>query len=834
MTRETIDFGIDLGTTNSAIAVAKGADGVVIRNNLQREFTPSAVYVSKQGKVYVGDRARERVESDPANTSAEFKLQMGVRGEHKRFDAAGRSMTPEELSAEVLKSLRGDVQRSMGEEISSAVITVPAAFELDQCDATRRAAELAGLGFAPLLQEPTAAAWAYSAQNAPDRAFWLVYDFGGGTFDAAVIEVRDGDFTVVNHAGDNFLGGKLIDWGLLDGTLIPAVQREFGLADLRRDNPRWAGNIAKLKLAAENAKIQLSTTDAVDVDVVLDDGTGDMVDFTWELTRADLERVSRPLYERSIALCRRALSQKNLGPGDFEKVLLVGGTTLAPALREMLADPTEGLGIPIDHSLDPVTVIARGAAIFAGTQRRPQPQRVATESRFVLEFEHEPVGQDTEPLVGGRVRATGERDWSGFTIAFRNDAAQPAWHSGQVPLSAEGTFVTRLRAESNASNTYQVELRDQHGTLLETDPASIGYRHSIGPLGAAPVLSHSVGVGLTGNEVEWLLRKGTELPASKRVVLHTTVDVRRNSRTGLIRVPLLEGEWTRADRNTPIGRLDIHPHEVKRDVPAGSEIEVHIDIDRSFTPRAEAYVPLLDEEFEIEIELGRSAAVDGAALLTEVSELRSRYTELRSQARGTSAAQAETLLDEFDSSNRMDRIVSSAQRADVDREAAEECQSQLREAQSLLDEVEGALEMPALEGEARALLDSVSEMARDWGTSADQREVASCRSAIEQAISAGDRTVLRQQITVVRRIGVRILHETGRLDAVIFGQREQELSSSPDPAVQQALAEGRQALNTGDSGRLQAVNRKLDALMPSGGGEQMIDMTSTVRAGGHH
>ncbi len=373
MARETVDFGIDLGTTNSAIAVSTGADAQIVRNNLRAGYTPSAVYVNRSGHVQVGKRARDKADSDPANSHAEFKLQMGVRDARRTFRDSGRTMTPEQLSAEVLKSVRQDVRRERDEEISAAVITVPAAFELDQCDATRRAAALAGLEFAPLLQEPTAAAWAYSAVAAdvPRRGFWLVYDFGGGTFDAAVIQLEDGEFTVVNHAGDNFLGGKLIDWALVEGVLLPAARAVPALASLERSDPQAAGNIAKLKLAAEEAKIELSHSTAVEVDLELTDPRGDRVEFTHELTRADVERVSPPLYRRSVEMCRRALAEKGLATGDIERVLLVGGATLAPALRELLADPREGLGIRLYHSLDPVTVVARGAAVFARTQRLP-------------------------------------------------------------------------------------------------------------------------------------------------------------------------------------------------------------------------------------------------------------------------------------------------------------------------------------------------------------------------------------------------------------------------------------------------------------------------------
>ncbi|MGW0890731.1 Hsp70 family protein [Saccharopolyspora sp. NPDC002578] len=814
MNRTMIDFGIDLGTTNSAIAVAGGSDAAVVRNNHHRECTPSAVYVSRTGKVYVGDMAKDRVAADPENACSEFKLQMGVQGSGKTFEAAQRTMSPEELSGEVLKSLRGDAQKAFAEAIGSAVITVPAAFELDQNDATRRAAELAGLGFAPLIQEPTAAAWAYSAGEAPQRAFWLVYDLGGGTFDAAVIKVDDGEFVVVNHAGDNFLGGKLIDWALVDEVLIPAV-RESGLTGLTRDDPRSAGNVAKLKAAAESAKIQLSNTDSVDVVVELKDDQGADLEFACELTRAQVERVARPLYVRSIALCRRALDEKGLGPGDVERVLLVGGATLAPSLRELLADPVEGLGIRLDHSQDPVTVVARGAAIFAGTQRLPAAKdRPVPPGQVALDFEYEPVGPDTEPLVGGQARAERPQEWAGSTIEFVDAAARPAWRSGQIALTAEGAFTTRLRAAEQTTTTFAVEFRDPQGTLVDTDPAEIGYRH--GTVGRPPVLSHSVGVGLSDNDVAWLLQKGTELPASRRVVLRTAVDVRRHSDAGLIRVPLVEGERERADLDTLIGGLDIRPDEVRRDVPAGSEIEVSLRIDRSFSPRADAYVPVLDEEFEIEVDLGRTRTTDVALLRHEYDQLDQRHRNLRQEAAELEAPSALQQLDRLAEDGVLAEIRRLVSAAEVDPDAAPTCASRMRDAEAVLDDVDDDLELPRTISEARSLLETVRDLVAKAGNDADHLDFRAAEAALTAAVKVGSQTMIRRQIEALQRILRRMLENAGVLDAVVFGQFEREFAQHADRDVQRLLKDGKRYLAGEDAHGLRTVLAELRRRLPEG------------------
>lgn len=331
--RETIDFGIDLGTTNSAIAVAED-DGVrVIKNNDGWDFTPSAVWIPKEGVIHVGRRARERTETDPGNAYAEFKLEMGAAGAGRLFERTGVTLTPEELSAEVLKSLRQDAAHEYGHQPAAAVITVPASFALNQNNATGSAAALAGLGeHCPLVQEPTAAAIAYGVQDASESAHWMVFDLGGGTFDAALMSKRDGELQLIQHAGDPYLGGKLIDWALVDDLLAPAVRRDLGLADFNRNNRgRWRKNFAKLKLEAENAKIALSRAGSVEISVDLDDGNGGTEPFEYTLTRGALDDLALPFYTRAVRLCREALADSSLRPDHIDRLLLVGGATLSPA-----------------------------------------------------------------------------------------------------------------------------------------------------------------------------------------------------------------------------------------------------------------------------------------------------------------------------------------------------------------------------------------------------------------------------------------------------------------------------------------------------------------------
>ncbi|PUB26826.1 molecular chaperone DnaK [Promicromonospora sp. AC04] len=825
--RDTIDIGIDLGTTNSAVAVAKGASAEVIRNNRNLEFTPSAVYVNRSGNVRVGQVAHDRVVSDPGNSCAEFKLRMGRHDQDKLFEDSGRTMSPEEMSAEVLKSLRGDVQRRTGEQIETAVITVPAAFTADQTAATSRAAELAGLREAPLLQEPTAAVWAYTADatDVPDRGFWLVYDFGGGTFDAAVVKIEDGEFLVVNHAGDNSLGGKRIDWALVEDHLFPRLRQEPGLGDATLDDPRYRGALAQLKHLAEEAKVELSQQETVDIEAEVTIDTGRSVEFFCELTRADLDSVARPLVASSIRLCRQSLSESGIGPEAFERVLLVGGSSQLTLVREMLTDPVEGLGIPLDHSLDPMTVVARGAAVYAATQRTPPGVGDGTPEALGgirLNLEYTPAGLDPDPLVGGRAQADGVGDWSGWTVELRNTTTAPVWSTGAVALRADGSFSVRLLADAFTTHSITVTLRDPAGSEVETATTGLTYQRKSGGMGGAPTASHSLGIGLVDNTVEPLVRRNTELPSTGRIHgLRTTQAVDRLSGDGLIRIPILSGEHPRADRNTVVGQLDLRAHDVERDLPAGSEVEVTLHVDASFRIRADAFVPFLDAEFPIDVDLARPVLPDIEELKATRAALDARYHDLRGQADQMGATEASARLDRLDSDGVFDEIDRQLRQAEADQDAVATCQARLLGADTALDEVDELLALPKVVEEGRAAQSIAQEVVEHAGGGSHAADLRRAQADLEDAIADGNRTVIERRTDEVRAIAIRVLQDSGELPLVRFSGLESELDGDPRREVQSLLADGRMAVAAGDLSRLDRINAKLYRFVGQGDPEQL-------------
>jgi molecular chaperone DnaK len=369
MGRKTIDFGIDLGTTNSVIACMDRGELVIIRNQVTNsEVTPSAVKMDARGSVTVGQNAYNDLEFDPDNAVGEFKRWMGnPERDGFTFKKADKRMTAAELSAEVLKVLRGSAAaRFGGEQVGAAVITVPAHFLIPACEDTKVAAKLAGIEVCPFIQEPVAAAMAYGYKAEGLSGNLLVFDLGGGTFDTSLLSARDGKLVVIGHDGDDKLGGKDFDWALVE-VIVRRLRQEYGDIPLCRSNIAARRAMAKLKHLAEDAKKTLSALQKVSVDIGGLEPPFDEIDTVVELTRADLERATEHLTARYVSISKRLLKQSGVSSESLATVLVVGGQTQTPYFREVILSEFG----KAECRLDPLTVVAAGAALYASTQRMP-------------------------------------------------------------------------------------------------------------------------------------------------------------------------------------------------------------------------------------------------------------------------------------------------------------------------------------------------------------------------------------------------------------------------------------------------------------------------------
>ncbi|GGD71641.1 molecular chaperone DnaK [Paenibacillus nasutitermitis] len=347
-------IGIDLGTTNSCVAVMEGGEAVVIPNPEGNRTTPSVVGFKKDGERVVGEAAKRQSITNPDRTISSIKRHIGTN--HKET-VDGKDYSPQEISAIILQKLKADAEAYLGQSVSQAVITVPAYFNDSQRQATKDAGKIAGLEVLRIINEPTAAALAYGLEKTEDHTI-LVYDLGGGTFDVSILELGDGFFEVKATSGDNHLGGDDFDQVIID-YLVSEFKKEQSV-DLSKDKAA----VQRLKDAAEKAKKELSGTVASSISlpfITMADGVPQHLEMN--LTRAKFEELSAALVERTLAPTRQALKDAGMSASDIDKVVLVGGSTRIPAVQEAIKKLT---GKDPHKGVNPDEVVALGAAVQAG------------------------------------------------------------------------------------------------------------------------------------------------------------------------------------------------------------------------------------------------------------------------------------------------------------------------------------------------------------------------------------------------------------------------------------------------------------------------------------
>ncbi len=371
-------IGIDLGTTNSCVAVMEGNEPVVIANDEGRRTTPSVVAFLKNGERKVGDPAKRQAITNPVNTISSIKRFMGarfdevtgetahsaykvVKGDNNtpRVDIDSRLYTPQEISAMILQKMKKTAEDFLGQDVSEAVITVPAYFNDAQRQATKEAGEIAGLNVRRIINEPTAAALAYGLDKKGQDSKIVVFDLGGGTFDVSILELGDGVFEVKSTNGDTHLGGDDFDKVIMDW-LADEFKVDHPTVDLHKDPMAWQ----RLKEAAEKAKIELSSSQETEINlpyITAIDGVPQHL--VRKLSRAKFEQIADSLIERTLEPCRKALKDAGMDKGEIDEVILVGGSTRIPKIQEVVE---AFFGKKPNKSVNPDEVVAVGAAIQGG------------------------------------------------------------------------------------------------------------------------------------------------------------------------------------------------------------------------------------------------------------------------------------------------------------------------------------------------------------------------------------------------------------------------------------------------------------------------------------
>lgn len=598
---KNIAIGIDLGTTNSEIAVFFDGRVEVLKNTLGDEYTPSVFGINRGGQEEVGKKPytryfKEANTEEVENNKPEIKRLMG-QSEKTYFPRNKQSYLPEEISSKILLNLKQNVARKSDKiNTQAAVITIPAHFDTTQCEATKRAGNLAGFEHVILLQEPIAAAISYGFSSDKNET-WLVYDLGGGTFDVALIALNDGNLSVLGHSGDNFLGGKDIDNLIVDKKIVPLINQKYKI-NLDRSENEFKVVFARLKYAAEQAKIALSSSNETSIEVEFDFKDKSVYE-NITLKSDELEDILKPLIDKTISHAQKTINEAQISKVD--KIILVGGPTQLPFIKKRLENE---LKIPVDTSTDPLTAIAKGACIYAMSQKIPanlQKNKTAVDkSAYEIELNYESLSSNDDELVTGVIDKLKDSTEEYF-IRIQN--ANNTYNSGDIKLK-NGKFSVNLVIEPKSVNTFKITLSNKDGQELKLNQSEFSITHGISISGTP--IPHSIGVGvskedyITGEfkqEYEIFFPKNSILPLEKTKTFKAARTIKKGDTANALPITIYEGEFPVPDRNIEICDLSISGEKIKYTIGEGEDIEITIKVNESREVFVEAFIPQSNETF---------------------------------------------------------------------------------------------------------------------------------------------------------------------------------------------------------------------------------------------
>lgn len=827
-------IGIDLGTTNSAICSYDGETVRLYKSPDQNDVTPSAIFIDRRGNKYLGKRAYDSGAKNPDNAATRFKRMMGTSTPVK-LGAVNITMTPEECSAEILKLCFGYLPeeiRNSGQ--TGTVITVPAAFNQMQKDATLAAAEMAGLGNVALMQEPVAAVMCVMKQRKGDGVF-LVFDLGGGTLDIALAESISGRVSLLAHGGVAMCGGTDFDRSILDNVVKPWLQQNFDLPEDLSANPKYKPLLRMCLWAAEKAKIELSAKDEsvitlTESDLGVTDESGAEIYVDIPFDRAQLDNLIAAKIDEAIQSARDALEKAGLSPNDVERVVFVGGPTQYKPLRDKVAFE---LGVAPSTDVNPMTAVAEGAAVFAesidwGSQSRGRKSaRGAISAGGTLDISFNYIARTPDSKakivakVGGKAAAGTE---------FQIDSLDTGWSSGRLALK-DGAAI-ELSLAKPGENTFKVFVFDSKGGPVALKEDRIVIARTAASIDAIPA-SHSIGVEarekLGGRTLlDYLVREGDQLPKKGKKTFKTEESLKAGS-AGSIKFKLWEGEITDPiSDNRFIGLFEIKGSDFDDGViAAGAELLCEYEVLDSGNIMMEVSVPSIGGSFST----GRNfySRQDGQIDYTQASRLVGdqsehalrRLEEMESKIDDPRLSQAREKLEQAE----------SIKSGETDPETAKQAMDNVQEAKRLLAlaRKEHLKEIRQMElDKAVELFDqAVREHARPSEASSFDNLAKTAQRAIES--NSGDFEV---HLSELRSKSFTILWRQDWFVIDRFKWLATDTYLFPDSREHAQLANaGAQALRSNDMDKLRAVVMQLDSIrIGSGGDDQMLTGTNIVRS----
>ena len=634
MARIKIDYGIDLGTTNSAICRMEKGQPVIKKIEVTDDTMPSCVFFNRRGGTVVGASAYRSMKSDKksatkswkiegSNTYVEFKRTMGTDKVYHSKNMEDKGLkadyTSEELSAEVLKALKSFVT---DETFRSVVITVPAKFTVNQKTATKQAAKLAGFEHCELLQEPIAASMAYGLSSDQKNGYWMVFDFGGGTFDAALLKVEDGIMQVFDTEGDNYLGGKNLDYAIVDDIIIPYLKENYAVDSILADEKRKEVLRDAMKTFAEDLKNKLSFQDKEDIISNLgelgEDEEGEEIELDLTVTQEQAFDAMRPYFQKAVDICKTLLERNSMRGSQLNKIILVGGPTHSPLIRQMLREQiTEN----VDTSIDPMTAVASGAALFASTLDADVKSDDVEVGTIRLNVGYESTSVETTEWVSIQLDKAATGSNCPDKVYVELVSSDKTWSSGKTEIDANGNVVEAHLQEGKA-NSFSIMTYDEQGTSLECFPNEITIIQG-SKVGAAP-LPYFIGIEIWDEEKKKLvfqpiegLEKNKPLPATGALNdLKTTSQLRPGNTLDSLVIPVYQAdeceEGTSSKLYEYVANVVIDGGDVNQLIPEDANVDLTIKADSSEMMTIEAYFPSLDLTISKELNTGKKQSLEDA------------------------------------------------------------------------------------------------------------------------------------------------------------------------------------------------------------------------------
>jgi molecular chaperone DnaK len=611
---KAVNIGIDLGTTNSLIARFENGKAQVYKNPVGLKETMASVVAYRPDRILIGDKAREYLTKDPINVFGGFKRKMGTDEKYYVVNI-DENVTPIELSASVLKELKKFAPPTQA--VQAAVITIPASFDSMQSNATLKAGQLAGFKDVFLLQEPVAACLTFfnesSAKDNPN-GYWLVYDFGGGTFDIALVKASNEDLKIIDHEGNNFLGGLDFDFAIIKKIIIPAIIEKTGILNFEEELTVKYGKYEKLYYQimyyAEEVKKELSQTN----DTVIEFNTNiDNVnyDFYIPITRQQLDELFLPIINETISLLNNVLQKNNLSAEHINQLILVGGSTYVQQVREQLSLQTN---ISLNYTLDPTTVVAIGAAYYAASKYYepllakeevtedietteivlPAGIEFNTDADVEINITYNRSSRDKEEVL--LLNCTGNFEKKQFRIT-RKDGG---FDTGMAYLKSKKTeFLTLL---PSINNQFILTVYDEDDNLIPHLSKEINITQGMFNIDGQP-LPHDICVEVDDMEnkitkLEVIFERNTILPQKRTLYREISKTIKKGHNESIV-INIIEGDKnSRPSSNLTIGCIEINGKDLKTDLVKGSDIEIQLHLNDSRVLSTSVFLVMTQQEFK--------------------------------------------------------------------------------------------------------------------------------------------------------------------------------------------------------------------------------------------